>query len=71
MINFDNVTEENIKENNSNWPQIHDYPYIILITGGSESGKTNSSFNLTNEEPDIKKKFLYAKDQFEAKHQFN
>ena len=27
MINFDDVTKENIKEHNSNWPQIPDYPY--------------------------------------------
>ena len=30
MINFDNVTKENIKEHNPNWPQIHDHPYRIL-----------------------------------------
>ena len=36
MINFDNVT----KEHNSNWSQIHDYSYRILIIGGSGSGKT-------------------------------
>ena len=28
MINFDDVVKENIKEHNSNWPQIPDYPYI-------------------------------------------
>ena len=45
MINFDDVVKENMKERNSNWPQIHVHPYIILITGTSESGKTNSLFN--------------------------
>ena len=41
MIKFDYVTKENIKDNNTNWPHIPDYPYKILIFGGSGSGKTN------------------------------
>ena len=28
------------------WPYISDDPYIILITGGSGSGKTNVLLNL-------------------------
>ena len=40
MINFDDVTKENIK-NNPNRPHIPDHPCRILITGGSGSGKTN------------------------------
>ena len=39
MINFDDVTKEYIKEINPNWPQIPDYSYRILITGGFGSGK--------------------------------
>ena len=39
MINFDDVTKENIEEHNPNWPQIPDHLYRKLITGGSESGK--------------------------------
>ena len=39
MINFDDVTKENIEEHNSNWPQIPDRLYGILIIGGSGSGK--------------------------------
>ena len=31
MINFDDVTKENIKEQNSNWPQFPDHLYRILI----------------------------------------
>ena len=42
----------------------------MLIIGGFGSGKTNSLFNLINEEPDIDKIYLYAKDPFEAKFQF-
>ena len=26
MINFDDLTKENIKDHNSNWPQIPDHP---------------------------------------------
>ena len=39
MINFDDVVKENKKENNTNWPQIPDHLYRILIIGGSGSGK--------------------------------
>ena len=46
IINFDCVTKEKIKENGTNWTQIPDHPCRIVITGGSESGKTNSLFNL-------------------------
>ena len=58
MSNFDNVTKENMKEHNPNWPQIPDHPYRILIIGSSVSGKTNSLFNLINEESDIDKIYL-------------
>ena len=36
MINFDNVTKDNIKEHNPNWLQIPDHPCRILTTGDSE-----------------------------------
>ena len=39
--NFDDVTKENIKEDNPNWPQISYYPYRIIIFGGSGSTKKN------------------------------
>ena len=41
------------KEHNPNWQQIPDHPYIILITGGSGSRKTNSLFILISQQPDI------------------
>ena len=41
-----------------------------MIIEGSGSGKTNSLFNPINEESDIDKINLYAKDPFEAKYQF-
>ena len=40
MINFDNVTKENIKEHNPDWPQSPGHLYRILIIGDSGSGKT-------------------------------
>ena len=39
MITFDDATKENIEEHNPNWPQIHNDPHRILITGSSRSGK--------------------------------
>ena len=41
MINFDDVTKENIKEPNPNWSQISDHPCRILIIRGSGSVKKN------------------------------
>ena len=55
MINFDDITKENIKMHNPNWPQIPDHPHRILITGGSGSGKTNLLFNLISQQADIDK----------------
>ena len=42
MFNFDYITKEDIKEHNSNWPEIPDHPYRILIVRESGSGKTKS-----------------------------
>ena len=70
MINFDDYTNENIIEHNLKWPYIPDYPYRILIIGGSGSGKTNSLLNLINNQPDIDKIYLYAKDPYEKKYQY-
>ena len=70
MINFDEYTNENKTEHNSKWPYIPDHPYRILIAGGSGSGKTNALLNLINNQPDIDKIYLYAKDPYEAKYQY-
>ena len=53
-----------------NWPYIPDHPYRILIIGGSGSGKTNALLNLINNQSDIDKIYLYAKDPYEEKHQY-
>ena len=70
MINFDDYTNKNKTQHNSNWLYIPDHPYRILIIGGSGSGKTNALLNLINNEPDIDQIYLYAKDPYETKYQF-
>ena len=70
MINFDDYTNENKIEHNSKWPYIPDHPYRILIVGGSGSGKTNALLNLINNQPDIEKIYLYAKDPYDVKYQY-
>ena len=69
MIPLDNVTKENIKKHNPNWPQIPYHPYRKLIIGDSGSGKINSLFNLTNQQPDIDKIYLYGKDPYDVTYQ--
>ena len=70
MISFDEAVKENIKELNSNWQQIPDHSYRILIIGGSGARKTNSSFNSVNNQSDIDKIYLHVEDRYEAKYQF-
>ena len=52
------------------WPHIPDHPYRILIIGGSGSGKTNALLNLINNQLDIDKIYLFAKDPYEARYQY-
>ena len=73
MINLDSITNENKKEHNEKWPYVPDYPYIILIVGGSGSGKTSTLLNLIKEQDKrdvIDKIYLYARDLNEPKYQF-
>ena len=70
MINFDEHTNENKKEQNLNWPYIPDHPYRILIIWGSGTGKTNALLNLTNNQQDIDKIYLHPKDHYEDKYQY-
>ena len=70
MINFNEYTNENKRKHDPNWPYIPDYSYRILIIWGSGSGKTNALLNLINNQSDIDKIYLYAKDLYEPKYQF-
>ena len=38
MINLNNIIIDNNNNHNEKWPHIPDYPYRILIIGGSGSG---------------------------------
>ena len=70
MINLDSINNENNKENNEKSPYISDHPYRIIIIGCSGSGKTNALINLINEQNDIDKIFLYARDLSETKDKY-
>ena len=70
MINFDDYANESKTEQNLKWLYIPDHPHRTLITGCSRSGKINALLNLINNQPDIDKIYLYAKDPYEAKYQY-
>ena len=66
--------EKSVKINhNPNWPYIPDYPYRILIIGGSGLITSNAILDvIKHQRPDIDKiylKVLYVKDPFEQKYQ--
>ena len=64
------LTLEDMEKHNPKWLEISDHSHKIFITGGSGHRKTNTQVNLTNEEPEIDKVYLYAKDPYKAKYQF-
>ena len=70
MINLDNIVNNNNEKHNEKLSYIPDYPYRILIIGGSGSGKTNTLLHLINETIDIDKMYLYAKDLSESKYEY-
>ena len=69
MINLDCITNENNKKHNEKWPYIPDHLYIIIIIGGSGSAKTSTLINFINEQNDIDKIYLYARDLSEPKYE--
>ena len=68
MNNLDSITNENNKKHNEKWPYIPDNPYRILIIGGFGSAKTNTLLNLINEQNDIDKIYLHARDLNKLKY---
>ena len=70
MVNFDDYTNKNKTKNDPKWTYIPDHPYRILIVRGYGSQKTNALLNLINNQPDIDKIYLYAKDLYKAKYQY-
>ena len=58
MINLDNIINDNNNNHNEKWPYI----------GGAGSGKTNTVLNLINDQKDIDKIYLYARDLSESKY---
>ena len=73
MINYDDVTKENINNHNPNWPKILDQSYGILTIGDSGSGKTSTLINLIKQQWDddystINNIYSYSKDPNEAKY---
>ena len=70
IINLDSIINDNNKERNEKCPFIPDHPYRIIIIGGSGSGKTNALINLINEQNNIDKIYLYARDLSEPKYEY-
>ena len=68
MINLDSITNENNKRKTEKWPYISHHPYRISTISGSGSRKTNMLLNLINEQNDIDKIYLYARDLNKTKH---
>ena len=69
MINLDSITNENNKKHNKKWSYIPDHLYRILIIRGSGSGKRNTLLNLINEQHDLDKIYLFARDLNQPKYE--
>ena len=71
MINFDNYINEKKTEHNLRWSYIPDGLYRMLTIGDSGSGKTNALLYLINNQVDIDKIYLYAKNPYEKENEFS
>ena len=58
------------QKNNEKWPYLPAHPYRIITIGASGSRKTNALINLINEQNDIDKIYLYARDLREPKYEY-
>ena len=70
MINFDDVTNRNKAKHNPKCPYISDHLCRIFIIGVSGSEKKTELLDLINNQPDIDKTYLCAKDPYEAKYHY-
>ena len=70
MIYFDDYVNENETKHNKNRSYIPDHPCRILIVGGSGPEKPNLLLKLIENQPEIDKTYLYAKDPYESKYQY-
>ena len=70
MINLDSITNKINKKHNENLPYIPHHPHKIIIISGSGSGKANALINLINEQNDIDKIYLHARDLSEPKYEY-
>ena len=70
MIDFDEYVNENKTVHNKHWPYIPGHSYRTLIIRCSGSGKINALLNLIENQPEIDKIYLYAKDAYEYKYQY-
>ena len=66
MISFDDPVDANKTEHNKNWSYIPDHPYKILMRFSIGKNKCIIEFN--ENQPEIDKIYLHAKDPFEAKY---
>ena len=49
MINFDDYVNKNKRKHNPKWLYIPDYPYRVLLVGGSGSAKTKRIFKFNEQ----------------------
>ena len=70
MINLDSITNANNKKHSAKWPYVPHHSYRNIIIGGSASGKTNALIKLINEQNDIDKISLCARDLGEPKYEY-
>ena len=64
MLNLDNIVSNKKENENNHWP------FRMLITGPTGSGKTNTLLHLINNLHPIDKIYLYAKGIGEEKYKF-
>ena len=70
MINFDDYGNENKTIHNKNWPYIPDCSYENINNRRLRIWKKKLLLNLIENQPDINKIYLYAKDPYESKYQY-